>query len=501
MNAEAFAQFEEEVALGDPDPDALQLQRRRPPSLPIEVLGAKWGDWVEHAAEAAASPVDYVVSPLLASASALTGNARWAAANDGWCEPPHLWLCSVGDSGTGKSPAADVLLRDVLPELERRMLGDFPDRLADWRKADELRKAIAEQWKADVRTAQKQGLPPPSPPTELSGPEPQAPRLRQSDVTIEKLATILATCPKGVLVTRDELAGWVASMSAYNEAGRSFWVEAYGGRPYRVERQKLPEPISIPRLVVSVFGTTQPDKLAGLAAAPDDGLLSRILWTWPDAVRFRLGKRAPGIEWATEAMDRLRMLELAQDRHGVAVPIRVPLVPEAQDLIETFGQQMQAQQRSSGGLLTSAIGKARGHALRLSLCLEYLWWCGRDGFDPPPTRISETAFTAAAALVEGYFVPMAERVYGDAATSPQDRNATTLARWILKTKPAEVNVRLLQREARLPGLRKADDIRGACNVLVEADWLFPPPPRAKEFKPGSGKAAYVVNPKVWGLTL
>ena len=57
------------------------------------------------------------------------------------------------------------------------------------------------------------------------------PRLRQNDTTIERVATILAgAAPKGVLIVRDELAGWLTGMNAYNDAGRPFWIEAYGGR-------------------------------------------------------------------------------------------------------------------------------------------------------------------------------------------------------------------------------------------------------------------------------
>jgi hypothetical protein len=63
------------------------------------------------------------------------------------------------------------------------------------------------------------------------------------------------------------------------------------------------------------------------------------------------------------------------------------------------------------------------------------------------------AFLAAAMLVAEYFMPMAERVYGDVAATPTERNAATPARWIVKTKAREVHVRFLQREARLPGLR------------------------------------------------
>ena len=84
---------------------------------------------------------------------------------------------------------------------------------------------------------------------------------------------------------------------------------------------------------------------------------------------------------------------------------------------------MQDRQELTGGLLRSAIGKMRGQALRLALGLEFLWWCGGNDIKPP-TVISDRAFAAAAHLVGDYFLPMAERVYGDAATpkgSPQRR--------------------------------------------------------------------------------
>ncbi len=111
---------------GEPYMGVLRLRRRPPPALPLEVFGETWKQWILDAASAAACPVDYVVAPLLASVSTLIGNARWAQAWPGWGEPPHLWCVAVGDSGTGKSPGADCLMRDVLPEIERRMFGDIP---------------------------------------------------------------------------------------------------------------------------------------------------------------------------------------------------------------------------------------------------------------------------------------------------------------------------------------------------------------------------------------
>jgi uncharacterized protein DUF3987 len=92
-----------------------------------------------------------------------------------------------------------------------------------------------------VRDAQKRGAPAPLPPTVSATPEPQAPRLRQHDVTIERVATLLATAAlKGLLIIRDELTGWIDGMGSYNPAGRAFWVEAYGGRPSASSARNIP---------------------------------------------------------------------------------------------------------------------------------------------------------------------------------------------------------------------------------------------------------------------
>lgn len=353
-------------------------------------------------------------------------------------------------------------MRDVLPEIERRMQADFPDRHREWQAAAERAKASQESWQKDVREAQKNGAAAPLPP-EPPPQEPQAPRLRQNDVTVEKVGVLLSSALKGLLIVRDELAGWLGSMNQYHDAGRAFWIEAYGGRPYRVERQKYAMPIEVPRLVVAAYGGTQPEKLAALLNEADDGLFSRVAWAWPEPIPFRLGRRAPQAEWAISAFDRLRQLDLGPPAiPGESPrPIHVPLLEAACRSLEDFGCTMQQDQTLTSGLLRSAFGKARGLALRLSLVLEMLWWAASEGISAPPTVISEEAFLGAAMLVAEYFMPMAARVYGDAAASETDRKATTVAKWIVKENAKEVYVRHLQREVRLPGLKTADDMHEA----------------------------------------
>lgn len=476
-----------------PQPDMSILQiRRPPPELNLDGFGCAWGDWLVKAAKAAAAPVDYVAMPLLAAASALIGNARWAQAAPGWAEPPNLWIGVVGDSGSSKTPGAASILRDVLPEIERRMLGDFPEHLAVWRAAAEVAKVREEQWRNDVREAQKLGHPPPSPPTDHPGPEPQAPRLRQNDVTVEKTASILATAaPKGLLIVRDELAGWLLGMNTYNDAGRAFWLESWGGGPYRVERQKSPDPIMVSHLTVAVTGGTQPERLAEMFnGAADDGLMARFAWSWPEPKPFRLGRAAPDTAFAIEALDKLRLLEMNQAETGLK-PLYVTLTDAGMKLIEAFGQQMQQRQQSTCGLLRSAYGKARGLALRLALTLELLRWCAEGGLTAPPEQISDCTVQQACDLVTDYFMPMAARVYGDAAVPDIERNAATLAKWLMLGKPTFIHVRSVQREAKLPGLRTAEAIRAACEALVEADWLKPPATGGFQAR---GRVAYPVNP-------
>ena len=315
------------------------------------------------------------------------------------------------------------------------MIGDYPDRLREWQAAVEFDKIAKKRWKDDFREAQKNKKPlPPIPLPTASDIAPEKPRLRQHDVTIEQTGAILSTAaPKGVVMVRDEIAGWLMGMEAYNPAGRAFWLEAYGGRPYRVERRKHgAEPIEIERLAVAVYGGTQPERLSQLRAGPDDGLFSRILWLWPDPVPFRLGEETPDVAGRSR---RLIACASSTWRRASPNPIFMPLPPDAQRLMAEFGKEMEARLDQSGGLLRSAFGKARGSALRLSLVLEWLWCCAKADMSLPPDRISKEAFAAAATLVGEYFMPMAERVFGDAGATDVERDAATLARWILKEQP------------------------------------------------------------------
>src|SRR3546814_17981605 len=100
-----------------------------------------------------------------------------------------------------------------------------------------------------------------------------------SDTTPEAVALLLCANKRGLLCSRDELSGWLESFGRYNKGGdRALWIEAYGGRPYVVDRVGRADPLFIERMSISVTGGMQPDRVASmLMGGDDDGLCARFL--------------------------------------------------------------------------------------------------------------------------------------------------------------------------------------------------------------------------------
>jgi hypothetical protein len=392
------------------DRSLLRDGRRPPPSFPLSLLGNFWPDWVKRAAKGASAPLDYVVGSLLASASALIANARKPAAGATWEEPPILWIGLVGSPSAGKSPALDAAMH-LVRHAEDQMSSGFEEDLRRNETEIASAKAHREEWERAVKAAISNGQEPPTLPPDAVCPEPLVrPRIRVSDCTTEKLAALSAGNERGLLLVRDELAGWIASFDRYSGssgADRAFTIEMFGGREYIVDRMRTAAPLKVPHLSVSVIGGIQPDKLVAVISGPDDGLPSRFLWCWPDAdIKFTLAREVPNYEEAKGAFSKLLNLRMGADQAGKPEPIKVPLELVAENVLEEFACKMQQAGNDASGPYAGSLGKARGHAMRLAAVIEYLWWSASDA-PSEPTTISQKAMAAAVDLMTVYFLPMA----------------------------------------------------------------------------------------------
>ena len=206
-----------------------------------------------------------------------------------------LWVADVGPPSSGKSPAIDAVA-DLMRKLEVELNEDFADRRRQW-KTDKLeaetRRAL---WEDEAKEAVKKGHKPPLMPFDCEEPDPpHERRLLINDVTPEKLVRLAAVNPFGLVHQRDELAGWLGGMDRYGGAGseRALWLEAFGARPFVLDRVKDAKPIRADALAVGIVGGIQPDRLASLVlAGDDDGLAARILYVWPDVGPPRRPDRA-----------------------------------------------------------------------------------------------------------------------------------------------------------------------------------------------------------------
>ena len=349
-----------------PEPAArfLRPERPEPPELPLEdALGPRWARWIRDAAAAKGAPPDYVVAGLLAVAGSLIGNARWVSPWAGWAEPPVLWCMTIGNPSANKSPGLDAAL-GPLKALEREMRGAQEAELAAWRDRAELAKLSASAWKEGVKAALKLGEEtPPKPASADPGPEPVLPRLSVSDATVERLAVLVERQPRGLLMARDELSGWLVNMARYSGGSdRPFWLEAYGGRPYTVERMGR-DPVSVERLSVGVVGGIQPDRLRGLLmkAGDDDGLLARILPFWPHPAPIARPAVVPDDVFLGAALGRLHGLRMVEDSSGERRPWFVPCDDDARDLLGAFREDGAGMGGRGRGATPVVHGQAAGH--------------------------------------------------------------------------------------------------------------------------------------------
>jgi len=479
----------------EPDPSLVRAEAIPAPSWPTEVLPPFWQTWTSAAAEGAGAPQAFVATALLAAAGAAIGNSRWASPWASWREPPAIFAALIGRPSSGKSPALDVV-QDLLTYAEAEENADWPERRRQHQSALAEAKERRTVWEAEVKTAVRERLAPPDLPAGAEEPKPeQRRRLFTTDSTVEKAARLSEPNPRGLILLRDELSGWLAGMDRYSgTAGgdRPFWLQAFGGRAWTQDRVKDPEPILIPHLLWSILGTVQPDRVASLmTAGDDDGLTARFLFCWPDPLPPRRPSCRADTAGARRAILRLRRLPWQDSPE----PLVIPLAPGAITAMGEWRLQVAALEAEASGLMLSWIGKLPGLAVRLGLILEYLGWSVIPDL-PEPTEVSEAALVAALTLLESFALPMARRTFGAAGLPQVERDGRRLARWLIQQRPIPetVNARRLRQMGDGPGIPDAERMEAALSELSAAGWTRPAPNR--DGGPGRARKDWAVNPRL-----
>lgn len=396
--------------------------------FPVSVLPEPLRSLVIAAAQAMCCDLAYVALPALAVAAAAIGTSRRIRLKRGWTEPAAVWTVIVGESGAMKTPPYKLAV-DPLRQLQGQLLREHEEKLELYERQKMLYEKELAEWKRDKKSHR-------DPPVRPE--EPRAVRVVISDTTVEAIAPILLANPRGLLLARDELAGWIGSFDRYS-GGRGSdaaqWLSMHNGESIIVDRKTgTPRTIYVPQALVSVTGSIQPEILRRALGSEhrESGLAARLLFAYPP--------RRPK-QWSEAEIDpelQMHYASLLEQLHGLQPSIRadgsqepviLDLTPEAKRLWIEFYNQHAAETAGRCGDLAAAWSKLEGYAARLALVVQMARQAAGDP-TADPLLVDARSIEAGVALSR-WFGGEAEHVYGAMVESDEDRDRRQLVEKIV----------------------------------------------------------------------
>jgi len=434
--------------------------------FPVYALPQPLRGFVTAGSKAIGCDPSFVALPLLAAVAGAIGNSRRIQLKPGWTAPPIVWVAIVGESGTAKTPA----FKQVMRAARRRQEKAF-DQYAEARRKYKTDLAQFEKsksaWKKDKKTSAE-------PPQEPEAPH--ATRYLVGDTTVEALAPILSTNPRGVLLFRDELAGWFGSFDRYASSKRggdvASWLSMFNGESITVDRKTGDPPtIFVREACVSICGGIQPRILFRVLGSEhwESGLAARLLLACPPrrSKQWSDAKIDPGIETETEKLfDRLYELEMPADDDGRPRPVVITLAPRAKTVWIAYYDSHNREQVDLSGDMSAAWSKLEEYPARFALIIHLTRWAAADPTLVSVDQVDDVSMSAGIALAQ-WFKGETRRVYTILQESDEDRDQRRLAEWI-EVKGGLVTARQVQQGCRW--LKGPNEAEAALEALATAGW-------------------------------
>ena len=404
--------------------------------FPLNVLPVPIADFVRVVSVAHNVDETAVVLPLLGTASAALGNAYRLKLKDGWLVPPTLWCIFVAKTGSNKSGPLELITGPM--------------------------------WE-------------PPPMQGVDGTELVRPPQGQyviDDATTEAVLQRLSEAPRGLLLARDELGGWLQSFDAYRKGGKGGdeqkWMRWWDVKPYRLDRKTDDERNQLPAPSVAIAGAIQPevfgkctdaDKLAngfsarGLVAMPPS---RKRVWTdqgvSEDQVRF----------W-TGILNELRTRPFSHfvPNSATFAPHIVELSPQTRPVWVAWYNTVAERVYRACGVERALTAKADVQAVRIALTI-YGLQCALGELEWGAENPAETM--RAGVQAAEWFLNEGLRVFRKTCQRAHEEHLAKLARLAEKKQDdGVVKVRDFQRASdRYKGKGGADRVRSDFRSLAKA---------------------------------
>lgn len=261
------------------------------PPFPLEALPSPLAEYVAEVAASTQVPIDMAAMMGLATVASTGARRAEVRIGDTHTEPLSLYIAAVMEPGSRKSSTLEAFA-EPLREAERQMSAEKAGAYltAKEKKEQETKRlshmreqAAREKNEIERRILEDDATHLAANMTEVQ----ELPRLLADDITMEKLAGLLAEQEDNAIAILSAEGGIFGILAGRYSAGAmnlDLILKGHSGETHRVDRVNQP-PRYIKRPTITMGLAVQPDVLNSLADNPSfrgRGLLGRFLYTLPE---------------------------------------------------------------------------------------------------------------------------------------------------------------------------------------------------------------------------
>jgi hypothetical protein len=492
------------------------------PAFPVEVLPAWLSSWVTAEAEALQVPVDLPGMLTLGVAGAAIAGRYRVRARPGWSEPVNLFVVCCLPPGERKSTAfahATAPVEEYEAELRREESPRIAEKESEHRQLEARLKHIENKIAKEdngfelaklKETARNLAR------DLASHAVPDMPQLICDDVTVEKLANLLARQGGRILQASAEGTAFEIAKGRYSEgANFDVYLRGHAGDPLRTGRMgRDSELVEQPALSCAL--AVQPDVIHGLAenaTMRGRGFLARWLYSMPvsQVGRRKIDAAPVPMQVAQTYMTNMMAmwgLKGAVSQEGKPEPNWLTFSPGAHEVLRDFEAWLEPQLAEGGGLsgLAGWGNKLAGAAVRIAEVLHMAATIGSSMSWPPV--ISPDTAEQAITLARGYLLPHAQAAFNQMGADRRLVEAARVVHWLPKGISVNsvsivsrgptytVSVRDVHRNV-FSGRTRVEQVEEVIGLLVKLGYLRPH--EDGQQKHGSGRKPsqrFEVNPAV-----
>lgn len=386
--------------------DLLKEFKNETYQFPIKVFNKDIQEVILNWHNAYKFPIDYYGLSVLTAASTVIGNNYLAEFMPNWVTSPIIYGIIVGNSGVGKSKTINQALAPIF-KIQEEYKNEHSVALQNY-----------QQELFELRNSKSK---------EEEPKEPNMKKIITSVATTESIYRIMMDNPRGILLNRQELLGWIKSMNQYSKGGDGeFWLEVHDNETILVDR--VSKSLYIKRIFVNVLGGIQPKRITELANENrgENGFIPRLLFAYPDNLKKPyLSDDLPNLDIINNYHRIIknihnfpsRIKQVDEGSYGWHIEsVHIKLSEDAKKEYRKFlRMNTDRQNNAQEDIIRSIYAKMDSYCLRFALILELLNKAAKQKKHPysfedmEKTQISKSTLKKAIELVD-YFTAKSLKV-------------------------------------------------------------------------------------------